>query len=345
MFRDDFLLPCVEGKLNQLKRDLDADTFERRMKRENAVELCVALGMNPQYVHWRFNAIDKLLDRMELPRNTTPTIVAIHHLIRRPRLKNRHGDVNDGWNDKAQVPRNQSTLLHWYPRRAEQCGPYYGCCARGNRQEKMFHSLPTWNHCDLMMKGNFFELRPEENAETSPIEYGSGFYCVQGHHKEVFALAVERSWPLLRNVVIESRNPAVRVFDPQKGLLWPLQKTRILYEVRKMPPFTNAELKRRLPPDLYTELARYLREYSNDRWKVFVKGAIAFDLRPKGPRIFFGRAADHTIMRGNTEPRPSEDGRLQFSFQNPMEDLRMEQLFVELNVDWSERGDVVTFQY
>jgi hypothetical protein len=69
----------------------DEGEFERLLKTENAVELCVALGLDEVMVAKRYEAIRKLQDSLGI-KSKTPTIASIRHLIYRLATNNPFGD-------------------------------------------------------------------------------------------------------------------------------------------------------------------------------------------------------------------------------------------------------------
>jgi hypothetical protein len=86
------VLDLLSQKLTELRED--EKYFERLIKLENAVEFCIALGLNETIVRKRYEAIGNLQRELNI-RSKTPTLVSIRHLVYRLKVDNPYGDEND----------------------------------------------------------------------------------------------------------------------------------------------------------------------------------------------------------------------------------------------------------
>lgn len=72
-------------------REKDEAQFEHPLKVGNVTELCIALGLDGNFVRVRCSAISIMRQELELP-GKTPTLISIWHLIRRIGFNNPVGD-------------------------------------------------------------------------------------------------------------------------------------------------------------------------------------------------------------------------------------------------------------
>lgn len=80
----------LNEKMTEL-REKDEAQFEHPLKVGNVTELCIALGLDENFVRVRCSAISIMRQELELP-GKTPTLISIWHLIRRIGFNNPVGD-------------------------------------------------------------------------------------------------------------------------------------------------------------------------------------------------------------------------------------------------------------
>jgi hypothetical protein len=77
----------LNSKIILLKEEETETNWDRLMELENAVELCIKLGLNLEVVHKRYKVVNNLKKESNLE-SKTHTITTIRHLIEGVRVNN-----------------------------------------------------------------------------------------------------------------------------------------------------------------------------------------------------------------------------------------------------------------
>jgi hypothetical protein len=174
----------LREKVTELRKQGDTK-FELLMKRENAVDLCIALGLNETVVRKRYEAISNVEREFKFV-SKTPTLVSIQHLIYRI-------GVNDPFGEEADM---DGLIKKDY--KGTEWLSYLGVQVKKGKVVEALKSvtdqLDHFKYADSYMHGTSATalLGIEENdgrlaASQSNMrqggarhDFGDGFYCFKG---------------------------------------------------------------------------------------------------------------------------------------------------------------------
>ena len=334
----------LEDAMNHIIKELSIlvglEQWFKLTKPENAVELCVALGLNERVVRGRYNAVGNLQRELGLP-DKTPSLVSIRHLVRRVPLNNPYGSEEDG--DFDGTIRDKFRGNSWLS--------YLGVKVNKNNVANVVKNLEgilkerNWHTC--LMHGTaatnivgIAELCGKMIPSGGRHDFGFGVYCFKGDIRKPLSFAISRTWPLLtEDGRFSKNNPCVVVFTKPVQFNRREKKNQI-HNVNETRPFNDSMLQGKFKE--FNEKKKSWKK-ADTNWKEFVKVARCFLEVPAGKRIFKGYLHDSDSVEETNncrEPRIDRDGWIQHCYRDH-QDLGDERLFIELDVDWNEWIDDV----
>jgi hypothetical protein len=353
----------LSHELTELRKD--EENFQRLLKLENAVDFCLALGLNETVVRKRYEAIGNLQRELNIV-SKTPTLVSIRHLVYRLDIDNPYGEVAD-INGSIRESYRGKDWLSYLGVNVEKSDPkaallsvknelersnYTGCYVHGTTATSLVKIVKA--------EGKVVRSKIDENENGARHDFGEGVYCFEGKFKSALSFAVDRCWPLYSDDTgsfVTQHNPAVILFQKPRQFSRQ-QKLKWIYHVGDKPPFPEKYLKEDVlgkEEFLKYDQARKAWKKGNSKnsknhqyWKEFVKLARFYCHVPDGKRVVYGWLHDcestgATDRDLSTEPKIDEEKWVQHCFRNPM-DLGKDRLFIELNVnweDWTEKKELV----
>jgi hypothetical protein len=349
----------LSHELTELRKD--EKNFEQLLKLENAVDFCIALGLNETVVRKRYEAIGNLQRELNIV-SKTPTLVSIRHLVYRLEVDNPFGEDDDingfiresykgkewlsylGVNVKKSEP--ETALLS--VKNALVRSNYTGCYVHGTTTTSLVKIVKA--------EGTIVKSKEDENENGARHDFGEGVYCFKGEFQSALSFAVDRCWPLYSDDTgsfVTQHNPAVILFQKPHHFNR-MQKLQRIYHVGDKPPFPDKFLKERVLGE--KEFRKYDKvrkawkkdKYKNQNWKEFVKLARFYCRVPTGKEVVYGWLHDcestgDTDLDPSKEPKIDKDKWVQHCLRNPL-DLGEDRLFIELNVnwgDWTEKEELV----
>ena len=345
----------LQQKVTEL-REQDDGRFEILMKRENAVDLCIALGLNKTVVRKRYEAISNVQREFNIV-SKTPTLISIQHLIRRIGVDNPFGEQADMDGCIREDYKSKKGLS------------YLGVKVKmGEAAEALNlvkHQLEHFKYSDSYVHGTtataLLLIHEKSKGRLAPStidmkaggerhDFGGGFYCFKGELKYALSFAIDRCWPIFEEETFSKHNPAVILF-PKPHQFNKRKNQKDIYQVGKKKPFKDEHLKNHVLryEDDYEKFKKFERGLNQSDseyvryWKEFLKLSRYFGEVPDGQRLFFGwlHNCEATALTDICkQPRIDEDRWVQYCFTKT-KDLGDARLFIELNVDWNEWIDKI----
>jgi hypothetical protein len=345
----------LSEKIHNLQQE-DEARFSELMKRENAVDLCIALGVNETVVRKRYEVIGNLAREFNFT-SKTPTLLSIRHLVYRIGVNNPYGHTDDMDGNIRDGYRNKPWLS------------YLGVAIKkgdvDNSLKTVNKELKRQKYDDCYVHGTtataLVSIDEESDGEveaslnsvkrgSSRHDFGSGVYCFKGKFQWALSFGIDRCWPIFdtENQVFPKHNPAIILF-PKALHFNASNKDERIYEVGKKKPFKEEQLERNLRYKYqeFNDSRKNWKEPNNDthkHWREFVKLARCYNKVPsKGKvKIYHGLLHDcesvHLTDQCN-KPQPDKQNWKQHCFADP-EYLGEDRLFIEFDVDWNEWIDV-----
>ena len=342
-----FLLESIECKLYDL-RETDEGELERLMKRENAVELCIALGLRESFVRKRYEAIDTLHRELGT-KSKTPTMISIWHLLMRIGVNNSFGDLGHFDGIIRTNYKGKEWLSHLGVHVTRGSGrasvdSVIGELERQNIQlEKSYLHGTNGTTLRKMFRDNG-RMFPSAPSKFVRHDFGSGVYCFKGELKHALSFAIDRSWPMFESDTndVTKHNPSVVLF-PKPNQFNRFERNRFVHDVAKKAPFRDKYLKKSWSRANFNQFEENRNSWSGTNqeinWKSFVKLARYYHKIPLGgKRLFFGFLHDCGTTHGTdqcNEPQIDRDQWIQYCFRD-QDDLGTDRVFIEFNVDWHE---------
>ena len=341
------LFDAMDHSMKKLSIQVGLEQWFKLTKPENAVELCVALGLNERVVRGRYNAVGNLQRELGLP-DKTPSLVSIRHLVRRIPLDIPYGSEEDG--DFDGIIRDKFRGISWLS--------YLGVKVNKNNVANVVKNLErilkerNWHTC--LMHGTtatgivgIMDFHGTMNPSVGRHDFGDGVYCFKGDIRKPLSFAISRTWPLLtEDGRFSKHNPCVVVFTKPVQFNRREKKNQI-HNVNETRPFNDSMLRDNymLSEEEFKEFIEKRKSWkkADTNWKEFVKVSRCFCKVPAGKRIFKGYLHDsNSVEETNNcrEPRIDRDGWIQHCYRDH-QDLGDERLFIELDVDWNEWIDDV----
>ena len=293
----------LEAVLEELLRERirilqeDEEDFERLLKRENAIELCIGLGLAEDIVVKRYEAVENIREALGIPCKTS-TITTVRHLIRRLSTNNLFGDaehidgnIHDHYREKewlsylgVKVDRsNPDAALATIWERLDEKGlkDAYGHGTSGTSMEEIAE-----------MEGYMAPSKNDRRLRAERQDFGDGVYCCKGNIQWPLSFGIDRCFPIWDNHTQcfrrSSQNPGLIIFPEAKSLNG--RDAQFMYEVGKKQPYSDANLKNRLKAKEFIKFNDQRTQWkaNNKNWKEFVKLARCFNLVMPGKQVFYG---------------------------------------------------------
>ena len=353
-------------KIAELQKD--GGNFENLMKLENAVDLCLELGLNESLVKTRYRVINNFKDKCGI-KSKTPTIVTIRHLIRRIGVDNpffverAHLDngIMEGYKGKEWLfclgadlrrcnrgcEKALTNILTELERKK-----FLDCYVHGTTATNLLGIYR--NRGVLVPSKSPPDFTPGDGGKERH-DFGPGVYCFKGQLDGALSFAVDRCWPMEdRDGTLTFHNPALVIFPNPEVL-------ERVHHVGQHAPFTDEELDKYLGEEYKDDFIRRRTEWTDTKgekeinrmqqeeinWKDFLKLSRYYNRVPRKIDMFHGCLHDcqKTALTDICET-PIYDGLKweQYCFTDPF-DLGEKRLFVEFNVDWNEWTDETTWPF
>lgn len=344
----------LEAKIFALSRT--AGDWEDLNKKENASNLCIAVGMNEAAVRLRFKLIENLEKEFPFLTRKTSILHSIRHVIDTIHVFNRFGELQD---IDDQIRRRGYQETEWLS--------YLGVKWKKSQitdmvreVENTIQNYVSSRHgffvhgtvgCDLekLLKVDDGELQLSGTTGTLTHDFGPGFYCFKDDIPKALSFAINRCWPIAEDpvtgdAVVGRCNPALILFpDHDHTIICSKNKT---LEVRGKP--MNAKLleavKDGMEDKIFAAFVECRKKWKNDRrlgfWKDLVKLSLIHNFMPQpltGYHVFYGpmhSAIEEHKPTGDKTPVVDKDEWTQYCFRNT-KSLGEERMFVEFDIDWT----------
>lgn len=341
------VLDLLKVRLNELQED--QEQFDLMMQPENAVDLCLALGLNETVVRRRYEAVGNLKRELNIA-SKTPTLVSVRHLVYRLGVNNPYGNPEDIDGVIRETYRGKDWLAYLGVK-IEKSEPQ-------SALESLKNALDQANFSGCYMHGTtatvFSEVDKDNGImDTSAVskrlqqthDFGPGLYCFKGRLSWALSFAIDRCWPLPEEDGMH--NPGVILF-PKPRQFNREHERELIYDVDAQQPFADEFL---LEDTVMSMTTTELEEFNSRRkkweWskkeelnsKEFVRLARVYRRVPPGKQVFHGWLHD-CMSTQNTdrceEPRIDVDLWEQYCVIDPVVALGRTRLFIELDVDWNQ---------
>ena len=338
------------------KNEAELAGVEELMKQENAVELCIALGMDGDLVRLRFLVVRNFEEALDIPTGKTHIIHSIQHLIDTIHVDNPFGGASDRTGKIVKNFRGKKWLSYlgvdWTKDQLVENVKHVEHVIEHSDIKKGFyvHGLTGRDLECVYLAGG--KVPPSHSTETIPHDFGDGVYCFKEQIRWALSFAVSRCWPVHiiegQGPVITSCNPAIILFPkPVHAII-----KQNLFEVgKKQRVMGKKAFKKHLLPQVeegaknYEEFMEAREKWKNDKelryWKDFVKLSLCYQQVPNQINtntVVCGLMHDcREGMKpsGVKAPVPDPNGWIQYCFRNGII-LGVDRLFIEFNMDWTE---------
>lgn len=342
-------------KINGRMDVMDEGGRQRLMKRENAEELCLVLGMNKTIVEVKFKATRKFEEELGF-KGKMPILDSIFHLVETINVDNPFGRVNDLLEESYQQQDWLSYMGLNVPcgNLQESVESVQDALEAAQIEESYMHGT-TAAALQLVFDENG-SMFPRNFEIKFPHDFGQGTYCFRAQLKHALSFAFDRSWPYISSFAgghdrvsiktINKFNPALVIFPNGKC---PRNQT---FQVGvDAYPYGTEDLKKRfrISQGKIDDFEASKRQWNeNDtkevhQWKHFVKLARTHGVRPHGCNVYLGLLHDCNSTKETDkckEPKPDADGWVQYCFkygdEMENENLGLQRVFVEFFIDWVE---------
>jgi len=243
----------------------------------NAIDLCVALGMEENYVRKRYEVVARLREAFGLKSKTT-TIDTVLHLIgsigcKNPFVNNVNFLNGQKWSHDDYGWLNYRGYVVKRGNIRQLLSQVKNNLSADNDDDLYVHGTNGSNLVDMAESAGY--MRASKNTNSYRNDFGGGVYCFKGWSKAL-SFAVDRCWPLRdEQGKFESNNPCLVMFPDCK------LKDDDFYDVIGSQP--NTAILRADQKGEYEEFQRSLKGAKDKRftnWKEFMKRSLYFNKRP-----------------------------------------------------------------
>ena len=341
----------VTDHISRKLRDLDDSSRERLMKRENAKELCLLLGMNPVLVDLKFLATEAFEKKFNFDFKKCRIVNSIFHLISQFGVSNPFGKVTkDNRIEDYEERKGHLFRLRYFGVRAVASSYTAKTSSHATPNgfvpliDSINNVLSQHDLDDFYMHGttatNLQNIVNDGSVGISSgkkkHDFGPGLYCFKGKMEGALMYAFDRSWPKNKT----QDNPSVVLFNTEN---YPPIDESDIFHVGHTPYPTNELQKtarRNDEVEKYDKMVKNQKSWSKTdwQWKQFVKASLYLGFVPRHKELFYGliHDSDQLGSTGNCrEPQPDSDRWIQYCFPDP-EVLGRNLIFIELHIDWRE---------